>query len=98
MPTQLATVSNGALDVKVVPVDGQLAEVRFFRNEGLQNSLNKALESATKNSAVVEFEKNDTGINAAVATRIGDHWSVVVGYNRDDWGHSGVAGKVKYQW
>lgn len=70
--------------------------IRFFSDAGIQSSIDKALSSVTKDSAVVEFQNNKTGFNAAVATKIGDRWSIVVGYQKDGWGH-GVGGKVRFE-
>lgn len=70
--------------------------IRFFSNPGLQSSVDKALASATKNSVVLELEKNETGFNAAIATKLGNKWTIVAGYQKDKWGH-GIGAKIKWE-
>ncbi len=79
--------------MNVIEKDG----IRFFSDDALQASIDKALASVTSDSAVLQLEANALGINAAVAAKLGEQWSIVVGYKHDSWGH-GVATKVRFEW
>jgi len=72
-------------------------EVRFFTDAGLQASINNALVGVTDRSAVLQLEKNPTGMNAAIAAKLNGHWSVAVAWQRSDWGDS-LGTKVKFTW
>ena len=81
----------------VVGADGNMQEVRFFSDSALRESIDSALASVTTDSAVIEFEKNETGLNAAIAARLNGQWSIAAAYTRDGWG-DGVGAKVRFEW
>jgi hypothetical protein len=77
--------------------NGSSTEVRFFTDAGLQASINNALAGVTERSAVLQLEKNPTGMNAAIAAKLDGHWSVALAWQRSDWGDS-LGTKVKFSW
>lgn len=89
---------TSGLDQKLVPLpSGELQPVHFFSDSTIQDSMNKALASVTDKSVLLNLEHNDTGFNAAIATKLNDQWSVVAAFKRDDWGWSEGA-SVKFSW
>lgn len=89
----------GPLASKLEPgANGQLQEVRFFSSEpGLQKSIDSALSTVTENSAVLQLEKNPTGLNVAIAAKLNGHWSIAGAWQRSDWGDS-LMTKAKFSW
>jgi hypothetical protein len=80
-----------------VPGGGRLQEVRVFADSGLQGAINNALASVSERSAVLQLEKNPSGINAVIAAKLDGHWSVAAAWQRSDWGDS-IGTKVKFSW
>lgn len=78
---------------------GGVQEVRKFSNASLQTSINNALAGVGPNSksAVLNLEKNEEGLNVAVAARLNDHWSIAGAWRREDWGDA-LATTLKFDW
>jgi hypothetical protein len=89
---------TGGVDQKLVVGDsGGLQPVHFFTDQTLQSSMLNAINAASEKSVLLNLERNDTGFNAAIATKLDGHWSVVAAFKRDDWGWA-AGSTVKFSW
>lgn len=80
-----------------VGTDGQMQKVYAFRDPVLQASIKSALDKATSNSVVLDLEKNESGVNVAIAARINGHWSIAGAWKKDGYGQ-GLASTIKFEW
>lgn len=89
--------TSGIEKTTVIGQSGQPQEVRFFSDQALQASMLNALNAVTEKSALLNLEQNSTGFNAAIATKLDGHWSIVLAAKRDGWGWAGGT-SVKFSW
>jgi hypothetical protein len=83
-----------------------LQEIRIFSDAGIQASIDKALASLApdKSGAVIQINVSQAKelppkLNAAIAARMGEHWSIAAAYERD-WTtqlQSGEA-QIRFSW
>lgn len=88
---------NGVEKTTLIGQSGAQQPVHFFSDAALQQSMLSAVNAVTEKSVLLNLEKNPTGFNAAIATKLDGHWSVVAAFKRDDWGWA-AGSTVKFSW